>query len=82
MNGMSDEPKRRSWPWVGWAVIAAFVYPVSWGPAALLESRVGTHQAHKVFNSIYAPVDWARANSPTVDRWASWYAVLCIGPVQ
>jgi hypothetical protein len=80
---MSDEPKKRSRAWIGWAAVALFVlYLLSWGPAALVDSRVATHQSHRVFDTIYAPVEWARAKSQTVDRWASWYAVLCIGPVQ
>jgi hypothetical protein len=78
---MSDEPKKRPWGWIGWAGLAvAILYPVSWGPAALLESR--QERSNEVFDTIYAPINWARANSRTIDNWASWYAVVWIGDVQ
>ena len=78
---MSDERKKRSWGWIGSAVLAvAILYPVSWGPAVLLASRLERY--NEVVHAIYAPIDWARANSQTVDSWAAWYAVVWIGDVQ
>jgi hypothetical protein len=41
-DGMSDEPKKRSWAWIGWALIAAIVlYPLSSGPAFAIARRTG-----------------------------------------
>jgi hypothetical protein len=81
---VSDEKrKKRSWNWIGSVVLAvAVLYPVSWGPAALLHFRREPEWSPEVFDTIYAPIDWARANSQTVDDWASWYAVVWIGDVQ
>jgi hypothetical protein len=36
---MSDEPKKRSWAWVGWTTLVLALYVLSAGPAAYLWSH-------------------------------------------
>jgi|HubBroStandDraft_2_1064218.scaffolds.fasta_scaffold843277_2 hypothetical protein len=80
---MSDEPRKRSRTFVGWTAMALFVlYPLSYGPACLLEQRASGRSARYAFDAIYAPIGWSRQHSSAVDGAASWYAVLWIGDVQ
>jgi hypothetical protein len=57
---MSDEPKKRSRGWIGWAVLAALVlYPLSMGPAwrCALTSEDWPSNEDRV-NTAYAPICW------------------------
>jgi len=77
---MSDEPKKRSRAWIGWALLAALVlYPLLEGPALLLCLYVGTGPAEDAYRSVYAPILWARLHSPILDRAATWYDSLWVG---
>jgi hypothetical protein len=64
---MSDEPKkRRSWGWIGWALVALpILYVLSIGPLETL-ARHGYIDSETV-RPAYAPVIWLRDNS-TVGR--------------
>jgi hypothetical protein len=70
---MSDEPKKRSRAWIGWALLAAMVlYPLSLGPVCWLAPQ----SSDETINKVYAPIDWLRSRSETVDNAVVWYTRL------
>jgi hypothetical protein len=76
---MSDEPKKRSRGWIGWALLAMFVlYPLSFG--ALVRFREYNPLSLKTTCAIYAPLDWAADHCEPFERGLEWYARLCEPP--
>jgi hypothetical protein len=74
---MSDEPKKRSRRWLGWALVVVFVlYPLSVGPAARLCAGSDSQWAVAVFRIVYAPIDLVRFLIPPVDDGYFWYENL------
>ena len=80
---MSDEPRKgsRAWARVAWALTLVLVlYPLSMGPFEWLALRSGRSQAHieKTWARVYAPIEWLRWKSETVDgavvQYLSWWA--------
>ncbi|HET6323877.1 MAG TPA: hypothetical protein VFG04_04185 [Planctomycetaceae bacterium] len=61
---MSDEAKKRSRRWIGWAAIAVLVlYPPSFIPACIVADWC-RHQGIEIgplFDIVYAPVIWLLA---------------------
>ena len=57
---MSDEPKKRSRAWIGWAAFLLFVlYPLSIGPAAWFDDRIDHAEAawtSRIFEQVYWPL--------------------------
>jgi hypothetical protein len=70
---MSNEPKkRRSWKWIGWALVAALVlYPLSIGPATRWTDRDPSKQ--ETVAQIYAPLWWMAARSEYLGDALPWY---------
>lgn len=59
-------PSPRVW---GFATLALLlVYPLSFGPACWLKSRLGTGQS-QTLNLVYAPVLWIHRRAPSTVRW-------------
>ncbi len=64
---MSDEPKKHSWGWIGWALFAFLVlYPLSAGPVTLLFQRA--HINDRWLAIPYGPIKWAMDNNDTFKR--------------
>jgi hypothetical protein len=60
---MSNEPKRRSWGWIGWVALTVFVlYPLSIGPAYWLCEK-NNKAGRVVFETVYAPIFFAAYQS-------------------
>jgi hypothetical protein len=78
----SEEPKRRhrSWGWIGWPLVLAFVlYPPSIGPACWLSIKYdGATSSARVVETSYAPIDWIRGKSESLDNALQWYLRLWI----
>ncbi|HEV3298845.1 MAG TPA: hypothetical protein VG055_04365 [Planctomycetaceae bacterium] len=56
---MSDEPKKRKWAWIGWALIAVILlaYVLSIGPAErYAATSADPKKAGAIIRSIYAPI--------------------------
>jgi hypothetical protein len=72
---MSDEPKKRSRSWVGWALLAAFVlYPLSVGPALWMVFKTDDDSAAKqIYEAVYAPLEWASDRNDTIARMVRSY---------
>ncbi|HEV8000699.1 MAG TPA: hypothetical protein VGP63_12520 [Planctomycetaceae bacterium] len=75
---MSDEPKkRRSWGWIGWALVAAFVlYPLSFGPAAWIFRETDSPEVADTIITIYAPLQRFCGLSKSATAALNWYMVL------
>jgi hypothetical protein len=56
---MSDEPKRRLWVWLCWAIVGMACYPLSEAPVWRLTDD--SRWWHTI-EPAYAPVDWLFAN--------------------
>jgi hypothetical protein len=64
---MSDEPKKRSRAWIGWALLAVLVvYPLSAGPVTLSLYRAKIDD--RVLGTPYAPIKWVMNNNDTFRR--------------
>jgi len=64
---MNDEPKKRSWGWIGWALLAFLVlYPLSAGPATLFCQRA--HIDDNWLAIPYGPIKWAMDNNEVFNR--------------
>jgi hypothetical protein len=76
---MSDEPKkRRSWGWIGWALIAVVLYPLSMGPAlAIVEA---TRHGSTLFVALYLPLYALVGASPRFGAALEWYCSLWVKP--
>ncbi|HEV7999884.1 MAG TPA: hypothetical protein VGP63_08400 [Planctomycetaceae bacterium] len=69
---MSDEPKRRSWGWIGWAIVSLLaLYLMSAGPAAWLWNR--GYLNSRFMSVAYAPIDWSYKNSAAAQRIIDQY---------
>jgi hypothetical protein len=70
---MSDEPKRRSWGWIGVAALGALpvLYVLSVGPAEAL-LRHG-YIGQKIASTTYAPLRWVHDNSTVAGRFLEGY---------
>jgi hypothetical protein len=77
---MSDEPKKRSRAWIGWASALSFlvIYVLSVGPMGWLWTR--GYIPYRLFYVLYAPLDWAYVHSNAVRRVADWYYYVWGGP--
>jgi hypothetical protein len=61
---MGDQPKKRSWGWIGWALFTVFVlYPLSIGPVTLLIERTWNRPLENAYRVIYSPLE------VVVDAW-------------
>jgi hypothetical protein len=70
---MSDEPRKGSLAWIGWALLAVFVlYPLSMGPVCWFAPE----SSERTIEKVYAPIDWLRWRSETVDNAVVWYLRL------
>jgi hypothetical protein len=73
---MSDEPKKQSKRWIGWALLALLVlYPLSMGPAfwwATAEGPFFFFERWKTLDTFYAPLDWLNRFDWTRDAM-HWY---------
>ncbi|HEV8066870.1 MAG TPA: hypothetical protein VGP76_03970 [Planctomycetaceae bacterium] len=70
---MSDEPKRLARPWFGWALLSLLVlYPLSMGPVCWFAPE----SSDEIVEKVYAPIDWIRSRSETVDNAVVWYTRL------
>jgi hypothetical protein len=67
---MSDEPKkRRSWGWIGWALLTLFVvYPLSFGPAFILCTKLDSVWVWVPFGLAYMPLLWVCEQNPALKR--------------
>jgi hypothetical protein len=72
---MSDEPKSaRSWGWVGWTPLAAFVlYPLSVRPALWMVLKTDHDSAKQIYEAVYAPLEWASERNDTIARMVRSY---------
>jgi|HubBroStandDraft_4_1064222.scaffolds.fasta_scaffold207995_3 hypothetical protein len=77
---MSDEPKKRSRAWMGWAAIGFLLlaYPFSVGPALRFAFFSGNRRANlDAVYKAYAPIWWLRQHSDTaravIDRYKSFW---------
>jgi hypothetical protein len=60
---MSDEPKKRSWAWIGWGLIVVLVlYSLSIGPAAWLSTHAHSRTVTATYFAAYAPIFWMWRN--------------------
>jgi hypothetical protein len=76
---MSDEPKKRSWKWIGWTALALFVlYPLSVGPVTVLVMRSGSESAMAAYSWLYWPLDAFRSPSlnQAIDTYNGWWIQL------
>jgi hypothetical protein len=74
---MRDEPKKRSWGWIGWAVLALFVvYPLSVGPSLWMLSHVKDGRLTKSYEIVYAPLELVCASSEELTDVLGWYEGL------
>ena len=80
---MSDEPKRRSRAWIGWALIAAILlYPLSMGPAFRWASGdpIADPMAHfervERLGTAYAPIVWLNQHFEWASSATKWYMAL------
>jgi hypothetical protein len=68
---MSDEPKKRSWAWIGWTAVVLFVlYPLSAGPTQRLTMpwiRGGP------WDTVYSPLLRLTEHDPSVKRIFDWW---------
>jgi hypothetical protein len=79
---MSDEPKKRSRAWIGWALVVALVlYPLSMGPALWVATKIAEERDdHQIVSSVfrfYEPLlEAARATGaiPLLNRYVQWFA--------
>jgi capsule polysaccharide export protein KpsC/LpsZ len=76
---MSDEPKKRTRPWVLWTLIAVvlLVYPLSMGPAShyAINSNDPIAGIDRM-ETVYAPIFWLRRHSELVKAAVDWYVRL------
>ncbi len=71
---MSDEPQKRSWAWIGWVLVAAFLfYPLSIGPVRWIVDRTESVAAHDAYRVIYKPLAALSRRSPTVHQVVARY---------
>jgi hypothetical protein len=75
-DGMSDEPKKRSRAWIGWAAIlipalyVGSVFPAAW----IFEWLAGrgfisrTGHVRQSLETVYAPIGWAMECSPGFEK--------------
>jgi hypothetical protein len=78
---MSDEPKKRSPKWIGWAVLALFaLYPLALGPINLAYRRTNDPDAktriHHSVRVVYWPIDRLTERSKTAYDVVAWYVDL------
>ena len=76
---MSEAPRKRSRGWIGWALIASVVlYPLSMGPVVWLAIRFDwpAPVVDRTLGTVYAPINWLRQKSETVDNAVVWYGRL------
>jgi hypothetical protein len=70
---MSDEPKKRARAWIWWTLIAVLVlYPLSMGPVCWF----APDGSEATVEDVYAPIEWLRWKSESVDRVVVWYLGL------
>jgi hypothetical protein len=78
---MSDESKKRSRGWIGWALVSllALGYPLSYGPAFrfAMDSRDAGAHAHTL-STIYAPIGWLCTRFKPARTVTLWYLGLWI----
>jgi len=76
---MSDEPKKRSWAWIGWTAFCLLFlgYLLSVGPAIRYAFRSADPLASaETVNEIYAPIMWITERSEWAEEACRWYAAL------
>jgi hypothetical protein len=73
---MSDERKKRSRTWIGWAFLAAIVlYPLSTGPAYLLLFK--PHRiSPQTWTTVYTPIKWLTDSYDPLRALLTWYLRL------
>jgi hypothetical protein len=72
---MSDEPKKRSRAWIGWAAVVLFLlYPLSIGPAIWLVGEAFPERA-QTWENVYAPIFWGCNYSDTLSDLLNSYIV-------
>ncbi len=76
---MSDEPKKRSRAWIGWAPVAAIaLYMLSSVPIVIVTAWmadfgiVSERSGAAFVNTVYAPLNWANEHSKTVSDAMGW----------
>jgi hypothetical protein len=78
-DGMSDEPKKRSRKWIGWAfVLLVVVYPLSEGPAIWLVTHYGLWWMGNALNALYTPIHWCAAQSQATEHAHDSYILFWI----
>ena len=71
---MSDEPKKRSRAWIGWALIALLVlYILAAGPGLWVCDRLQSERVIHTYDAIYAPLDWACDQNEFIGGVMAWY---------
>jgi len=64
---MSDEPKKRSRAWIGWALLTLFsAYPLSFGPAFRLCTKSDSDWVRIPFGVAYTPLIWVCEQNPAL----------------
>jgi hypothetical protein len=72
---MSDEPKKRSRAWIGWAALGLFVgYPLSGGPLVFMDAA--GYRPSQAIMVLYWPLDQC-AKVPVVGRLLENYTDAC-----
>ncbi len=79
---MSDERKRRRWPWVIIALL--MLYPLSIGPFLWIVVhlfRLGADRYALPFhNTVFAPLHWLASENPVFKSMLDWWQRLFVPP--
>ncbi len=75
---MSDEARKRSRAWVGWAaVLAVVLYPLATGPVDCLYGRCGNYPTFQAsVRAIYRPLSFLCQRSTKTNAMLGWYLGL------
>jgi hypothetical protein len=79
MTGMSDEPKKPSWAWIGWTVAALpLLYVLSSGPMIWLCRH--NYLSFEFWMWAAEPLSWTYDRSVIARRFLDWYSTFWTSP--
>jgi hypothetical protein len=76
--GMSDEPKKRSRRWIGWALAFLVAYPLLAGPSAWIIENTHSFALLQIRCLIFAPLNLVRDQSEVIDNACRRYIHLWV----